>query len=311
MHAVFQYLSFMITPPFLQAGDTIGLVCPAGYMAIGKVQQCIHALESWGFQVRVGSSVGSESDNYFSGTDEERLTDFQAMLDDDSVQAVMCARGGYGLTRIIDRISFKKFRKQPKWIIGFSDVTVLHAHIVTNYGIETLHAPMAGAFNDADTADVYIRSLKHALTGKTARYSIHPHLYNRDGDAVGRLIGGNLTLLAHLCGTDSDIRTRGKILFLEDVGEYIYNVDRMMYQLKRSGKLKNLAGLIIGGFTDLKDTERPFGQNAEEIIQNIVAEYNYPVCFEFPVSHAKPNFALKVGGRYQLHVGEKVVLQEV
>jgi muramoyltetrapeptide carboxypeptidase len=301
----------MITPPFLVAGNTIGLVCPAGYMAMEKVKDCIRALESWGFQVRLGRSVGSESDNYFSGTDEERLADFQEMLDDDSIHAILCARGGYGLSRIIDDIDFRKFRKQPKWLIGFSDVTILHSHILGNYGIETLHAPMAAAFIDADPADVYIRSLKHALIGKTARYSIHPHVFNRDGETSGRLVGGNLTLLAHLCGTNSDIRTRGKILFLEDVGEYIYNVDRMMYQLKRSGKLKNLAGLIVGGFTDMKDTERPFGRTAEEVIFDIVAEYNFPVCFEFPVSHAKPNFTLKIGARYQLDVGEKVVLQEM
>jgi muramoyltetrapeptide carboxypeptidase len=301
----------MITPPFLKEGDTIGTVCPAGFMAMEKVEDCIRALHRWGFQVRVGKTVGSESDNYFSGPDEERLADFQQMLDDDSIQAVLCARGGYGLTRIIDHINFRKFKKQPKWVIGFSDVTVLHSHILMNYGIETLHAPMAGAFNGADPADVYIRSLKHALTGKISRYSIQAHAFNRDGETSGRLVGGNLTLLAHLCGTDSDIRTRGKILFLEDIGEYIYNVDRMMYQLKRSGKLKNLAGLIVGGFTDMKDTERPFGRTAEEIIGDIVAEYDYPVCFEFPVSHAKPNFALKVGARYQLTVGEKVVLQEM
>lgn len=301
----------MITPPFLKQGDTIGIVCPAGYMAIERVQDCIRMLNSWGFQVKLGNTVGGESTNYFSGSDEERLADFQEMLDDDTVQAVLCGRGGYGVTRIIDKINFRKFRKQPKWIIGFSDITVLHAHVMGKYEIQTLHAPMAGAFNEADPADVYLRSLKHALEGKSGRYSTNSHIYNRDGAATGRLVGGNLTLLAHLCGTDSDIRTRNKILFLEDVGEYVYNVDRMMYQLSRSGKLKNLAGLIVGGFTDMKDTERPFGQDAEEVIRDIVAGYDYPVCFEFPVSHEKPNFALKVGARYHLEVGDKVVLQEI
>lgn len=301
----------MITPPFLTAGDTIGLVCPAGFMAADRVQDCIRALHSWGFQVKLGKTIGSDSATYFSGDDAMRLADFQAMLDDDGVQAILCARGGYGTGRIIDQISFKKFRKSPKWIIGFSDITVLHSHIVMNYGIETLHAPMAGAFADADPADIYLRSLKHALNGKSAKYTVASHPFNRPGEASGRLIGGNLALLAHLCGTDSDIRTRGKLLFLEDVGEYLYNIDRMMYQLKRGGKLKNLAGLIVGGFTDMKDTERPFGQTAEEIIRDVVAGYDYPVCFEFPVSHAKPNFALKVGGRYTLHVGEKTVLTEI
>jgi muramoyltetrapeptide carboxypeptidase len=298
-------------PPSLQPGNTIALVCPAGYMAIEKAQTCIDVLQQLGYKVKVGTTVGSSSATYFSGTDEERLINFQQILDDEEVHAVLCARGGYGLSRIIDHISFKKFKKQPKWVIGFSDITVLHAHIYSNYGIATLHAPMAGAFNDNGFKNEYVQSLKNVLAGKHSKYECASHEFNRKGEAIGELVGGNLALLAHLIGTPSDLKTKGRILFLEDVGEYLYNIDRMMRQLKRSGKLDKLAGLIIGGFSDTKDTERPFGQNAYEIIREIVKEYDYPVCFGFPVSHEKENFALKVGVGYKLKVGKgKVSLEE-
>ncbi|MBS1654942.1 MAG: LD-carboxypeptidase [Bacteroidetes bacterium] len=299
------------TPPYLQKGDTIGIVCPAGYMPVEKVSECIRVLnEEWGFSTKVGKTVGGQY-NYFSGSDEERLADFQQMLDDDEVKAVLCARGGYGMGRIIDKINFKKFKKNPKWIIGYSDITVLHSHLFSNYYISSLHAPMAGAFNDAGYINRYVQSLRDVLEGKKIKYQCDPHDFNVKGEGIGELIGGNLSLIAHLIGTDSDIATRGKILFLEDVGEYIYNVDRMMYQLKRSGKLKRLAGLIIGGFTDMKDTERPFGKSAYETIQEIVKEYDYPVCFGFPVSHEKENYALKIGVGYKLKVGKtKVTLEE-
>jgi muramoyltetrapeptide carboxypeptidase len=299
------------TPPYLQKGDTIGLVCPSGAMPVEKASECIRVLnEEWGFQTRVGKTVGSQF-NYFSGTDEERLNDFQQMLDDDEVKAILCARGGYGLTRIIDKIDFKKFKKQPKWIIGYSDITILHCHLYSNYYISSLHAPMASAFNDAGYINRFVQSLRNALEGKKAKYQCNPHEFNKKGEAIGELIGGNLSLLAHLTGTDSDIKTRGRILFLEDVGEYLYNIDRLMRQLKRSGKLSKLAGLVIGGFTDSKDTEMLFGQPAYEIIRDVVKEYDYPVCFGFPVSHEKENYALKVGVGYKLKVGKsKVILEE-
>jgi muramoyltetrapeptide carboxypeptidase len=296
-------------PPYLQPGDTIALVCPSGYMTIEKAQTCINVLKEWGYKVKVGTTVGSHSTNYFSGTDEERLINFQQILDDDEVKAVLCARGGYGLSRIIDHISFRKFKKHPKWVIGFSDITVLHSHIYTNYGIATMHAPMAAAFNDGGYMNEFVKSLKNVMEGKSIKYEVSSHEFNRKGEAIGELVGGNLAMLAHMVGTPSDIKTKGRILFLEDVGEYLYNIDRMMHQLKRSGKLDKLAGLIIGGFSDTKDTERPFGQNVYEIIRDIVKEYDYPVCFGFPVSHEKENYALKVGVGYKLKVGRsKTVL---
>jgi muramoyltetrapeptide carboxypeptidase len=299
------------TPPYLEKGDIIGIVCPSGYMPVEKASECIRVLnEEWGFRTKVGKTLGNQF-NYFSGTDEERLNDFQQMLDDDEVKAILCARGGYGLTRIIDKINFKKFKKQPKWIIGYSDVTILHSHLYSNYYIASIHAPMAAAFNDAGYINRFVQSLRNALEGKKLRYSCEPHECNKKGEAIGELIGGNLALLTHLIGTESDSKTRGRILFLEDVGEYLYNIDRMMYQLKRSGKLSKLGGLIIGGFTDVKDTERPFGQTAYEIIHDAVKEYDYPICFGFPVSHGKENYALKIGVGYKLKVGKsKVMLEE-
>jgi len=300
------------TPPYLEKGDTIGIVCPAGFMLAEKAAECIRVLqEEWGYNVKVGKTLGGNSQVYFSGTDKERLADLQQMMDDEEVKAILCGRGGYGMTHIIDQIDFRKFKKNPKWIIGFSDITLLHSHLYSNYYISSLHAPMAAAFNDAGYVNRFVQSLRAALEGKKAKYETEPNELNRKGEAIGELVGGNLALLTHAVGTDSDIKTRGRILLLEDVGEYLYNIDRMLYQLKRSGKLKNLAGLIIGGFTDTKDTDRPFGKNVHEIIHDVIKEYEYPVCFGFPVSHGKENYALKIGVGYKLKVGKsKIVLEE-
>ena len=302
----------IIIPPYIQKGDTIGLVCPAGFMALEKVQTAIDTLQQWGFKVCVGKTVGGTSVNYFSGSDTERLNDLQQMMDDKKINAIMCARGGYGMGRIIDDLDFKKFKKHPKWIIGFSDITVLHSHLFTNYKIASLHAPMAAAFNDDQYKNEFVESLHKALTGEEGNYKCEAHPFNKNGKAAGRLVGGNLSLLAHLVGTSSDINTKNKILFIEDIGEYIYNIDRMLYQLKRSSKLEKLAGLIIGRFSDMKDTERLFGQTIEEVIRDIVKEYDYPVSFNFPVSHEKENYALKIGVEYELNVADKnVTLTEI
>jgi muramoyltetrapeptide carboxypeptidase len=286
----------MILPPYLKKADTIGITCPAGYMAAEKAQTCIETLQSWGYNVMVGKTLGSASENYFSGSDEERLDELQAMLDDKNINAILFGRGGYGMGRIIDQLNFTRFKKNPKWLAGFSDITVLHSHLISKYDIASLHAPMAAAFNDGGYKNEYIASLKNALAGKKANYSIAPHELNRTGKGSGKLIGGNLTLLANIIGTASDVDTKNKILFIEDIGEYLYSTDRMLYQLKRSGKLKKLAGLVLGGFTDMKDTERPFGKTIDEILSEVVGKVDYPVCFHFPVSHEKENYALKIGG---------------
>ncbi len=299
-------------PPSLQKGDTIGITCPAGYMAAEKVETCISTLERWGYRIKTGKTVGGRSRTYFSGTDEERLADFQDLLDDDSVKAILCARGGYGVSRIIDAIDFRRFRKKPKWIIGFSDITVLHAHINTKHKIATLHAPMAAAFNGNGFKSRYVISLRDALQGEKAHYSCAAHKLNTTGQTRGQLAGGNLALLTHLIGSPSGIDTRGKILFIEDVGEYLYSTDRMLQQMKRSGKLKHLAGLVVGGFSDMKDTERPFGKTVFEVVRELVAEYRYPVCMNFPVSHTPRNYALKCGADYTLKVEKnRVSLVEI
>jgi muramoyltetrapeptide carboxypeptidase len=297
-----------VIPPYLQKGDTIGIVAPAGFMPIEKMQSCIETLDAWGFNVQLGATTYSNSQNYFSGTDDERLADLQQMLDDKHIKAILCARGGYGLSRIIDRLNFKKFKKHPKWIIGFSDITVLLTHIFTRYKIASMHAPMAAAFNEGGSENEYVNSLRKALEGTPAHYVVPPHAFNKVGDAAGTLVGGNLALLTHMIGTKSDLNTKHKILFLEDVGEFLYNIDRMFIQLKRSGKLDELAGLIIGGFTDQRDTERPFGKSVYEIIYEHINEYEYPICVGFPVSHGKENYALKVGVDYQLKVGQNEVI---
>ncbi|WP_300597044.1 LD-carboxypeptidase [Niabella sp.] len=301
----------VILPPYLKKGDTIGIACPAGYMDAAKAETCIKTLKQWGYQVKTGASLGGGSETYFSGTDAERLQDLQQMLDDDGIQAVLCGRGGYGTGRIIDQISFKKFRKHPKWVIGYSDITILHNHIYRNFGIAGLHAPMAAAFNDGGYKNRYVQSLRQALSGEKAAYRVAGSKYNRRGTATGTLVGGNLSLLVNAIGTRSDISTNGTILFIEDIGEQKYSIDRMLYQMKRSGKLSRLAGMIFGGFTDLQDTTRPFGTSIQELLWDKVKEYGYPVCFDFPVSHDSENYALKVGGHYQLTVDKKVLLEEL
>jgi muramoyltetrapeptide carboxypeptidase len=299
-------------PPYLKKGDTIGLTCPAGYMELGKVQNCIATLQRWGYQVMVGKTIGSKSKTYFSGTDEERRDEFQAMLDDKHIHAILCGRGGYGVSRIIDDLDFTQFKKNPKWIIGFSDITVFLAHLHKQLKTASLHSPMASAFNEGGDKSIYIQSLQKALKGTKTNYTALANSLNKIGTGSGELVGGNLALIAHLCGTKSLFKTEGNILFIEDIGEYIYNIDRMMIQLKRTGVLQNLSGLIVGRFTDIKDNPRPFGQTIRELILQHVAEYNYPICFEFPVSHEKENLALKVGVKHELIVSkQKVRLKEI
>jgi muramoyltetrapeptide carboxypeptidase len=302
----------MITiPPYLKPGDTIGILCPSGYMPYEKASTSIKTLTEWGFNIVIGKTLGHQF-NYFSGTDEERLDDLQQMLDDENIKAIFCARGGYGMGRIIDKISFKKFKKTPKWIVGFSDVTVMQSHLFSKYKIASLHAPMAAAFNDGENKNQYIQSLHDVLIGRKANYISSGDDFNKKGKASGVLVGGNLSLLAHLSGTPSALKTKNKILFIEDVGEYIYNIDRMMYQLKRCSKLDNLKALIVGKFTDMKDTTIPFGQSVNEVIRDVVKEYDYPVCFNFPVSHDRENYALKIGIEYELSVSSTmVVLKEL
>ena len=260
----------------------------------------------------MGKTVASDSQNYFSASDEDKIAELQAMLDDASIHAVLFGRGGYGMTRIIDKINFSKFKKHPKWLIGFSDITAMHCHLFSNFQIASIHGPMASAFRPKTGSTDNVESLHRVITGRKIKYTFESHLLNINGKASGKLVGGNLTLLANTIGTKSEVDTKNHILFIEDIGEYLYSIDRLLYQLKRSGKLKNLKGLMIGGFTDMKDTERPFGKTIHQLIAEAVGDVNYPVCFNLPVSHGKENLALKIGVEYELNVtSQKTTLKEI
>jgi muramoyltetrapeptide carboxypeptidase len=293
----------LIQPPYLKKGDKIGIVATARKISTAEINPAIAVLKSWGLEVVLGNNLFN-SDNQFSGTDNERADDLQTLLNDTSVKAIISARGGYGTVRIIDQIDFTTFIKNPKWLIGYSDITVLHSHI-HNMGIETLHATMPINFSKNAEA---LESLRKALFGEKIKYEIEAHPLNKKGIAEGELIGGNLSILYSLSGSISDIDTTGKILFLEDLDEYLYHIDRMMMNLKRAGKLSHLAGLVVGGMTDMKDNTIPFGKTAEEIILDAVREYNYPVCFNFPAGHIDKNVALPFGKKVKLVVGDNVWL---
>jgi muramoyltetrapeptide carboxypeptidase len=299
----------MIQPSHLKQGDTIGIVCPSGHIPLEKVQNCIQILEKWGYQVRLGKTVGAKKDS-FSGTDTERVTDLQFMLDDPSVKAILCARGGYGASRIIGAINFKRFNEQPKWVIGFSDITVLHAAILQE-NCMSIHGPMAAAFAKGEAGEPYIQSLKKVLEGEKTKYNTPAHAMNNLGISNAEMVGGNLCILAHLIGSKNEVETSGKILFLEDVGEYHYNIDRLMIQCKNAGMFDHLSGLVVGGFTDLKDASTNFGATAYEIIKEHTSAYTYPICFDFPISHSLSNYAIKQGQKYSLEISQAgVSLQE-
>ncbi len=299
-------------PPYLQLGDTIGITAPAGSITLAEIQPAVSLLQSWGYAIRVGDTIG-QKDFTFGGTDGQRLSDFQVMLDDPGIKAILCARGGYGAIRIVDRINWNEFRNRPKWIIGFSDITVLHSHIHTQFKVASIHSKMTNSFPDdwskAEPIQVEtINSIHNALSGQRMNYNADAQPQNRPGTAEGVLVGGNLKTIETLAGSPSDIHTEGKILFVEDTGEYLYSIDRMFWNLKRSGKLDRLKGLIVGGFKIKPDEPgEAFGRGIPEIVMEKVREYDYPVCFEFPVGHQKANYALKCGVMHRLEVMENGV----
>ena len=300
----------MISPPFLKSGDTVAIVSTARKVVKAELKACMDILKSWGLNVQTGKNL-FKTQNQFSGSDEERAADFQRALNNKTCQAILFARGGYGTVRIIDQIDFKRFIKNPKWIIGFSDATVIHSHVHKHCGIETMHAPMCLNIPKLNASSLDV--LKATLFGERLSYSSSKQQaalekLNRKGKASGILVGGNLSLLYSLTGSASDLDTAGKILFLEDLDEYLYHIDRMMMNMKRSGKLQNLAGLIVGGMTEMKDNEIPFGKTAEEIIAEAVAEYTYPVFFGFPAGHIQNNYPLIFGKEATLNVTDKFEL---
>lgn len=290
----------LIQPSFLKKGDKIAIVASARKISMQELQPAIDIFKSWGLEVVLSKNLLG-SDNQYSGKDEERAEDLQAALDDNSVKAIISARGGYGTIRIIDKLDFTKFKQNPKWVIGYSDITVLHSHI-HNFGIETMHATMPINFSVNPEA---VETMRRSLFGEKLKYEMEKHPLNREGFAEAQIVGGNLSLLYALTGSNSSMHTKGKILFIEDLDEYLYHIDRMMMSLKRSGKLRDLAGLVVGGMSDMKDNQIPFGKNAEEIILDAVKEYKYPVCFNFPAGHIDKNLALVLGRTVRLIVGEQ------
>ena len=300
-------------PPYLKSGDTIGITCPAGFMSMEEMKPSLRIMEDWGFRLRLGKTVGKRNFT-FGGTDAERTADFQQMLDDPGIDAIMCARGGYGLVRIIDQLDFQKFSARPKWIVGFSDITVMHAHLSHNYHIASIHSKMCNSFPDNPQQlekgqwDSIV-TIKLALSGQKIDYPVVYDPGNRTGTGRGVLVGGNLKTIETLAGSASDLQTDGAILFLEDTGEYLYSIDRMFWNLKRSGKLEKLNGLIIGAFrVKGDDPGDEFGKSIYNIVHDQVAGYKYPVCFNFPVGHQKINYAMKCGVRHELAITNSRVL---
>lgn len=267
----------------------------------------IDTFESWGLKVVLGNTIDKIHHQY-SGTDAERRADLQHMLNDPNIKAIVAARGGYGTVRIMDDLDFRSLLDAPKWIVGFSDLTFLHAQLNCNIGMESLHATMPIAFQK--NSDDAIQSLKDALFGNPLHYEFPSHPLNRNGNMQGEIIGGNLSILYSILGTKTILQTSNSILFLEDLDEYLYHVDRMVIAMKRAGKLKNLKGIIIGGMTEMKDNEITFGMNALEIVHEHVDEYDYPVCFGFPAGHVPDNRAIVMGRQAKLSVSDTCVYDQ-
>jgi muramoyltetrapeptide carboxypeptidase len=289
----------MITPPYLNIGDSIAIVSTARKISKQEIQPAIKLINKWGLKYELGITIDNE-ENQFAGSDRTRTRDLQLMIDDPNIKAIWCARGGYGTVRIIDRLDFSGFNKNPKWIIGYSDVTVLHSHLHL-MDVETIHAqmPLEIEKRSQQTSE----SLRRFLFGEHNDIVVRSeHKLNKTGNASGILVGGNLSILYSLCGSESSISTKGKILFIEDLDEYLYHIDRMMYNLKRNFMLDDLAGLIVGGMSNMNDNTVPFGKKAEEIILEVVSEYDYPVCFQFPAGHIHDNRAMILGRMVNLSV---------
>lgn len=294
----------MILPSYLKKGDTVAIIATARKVSKEEIQPAVTLLESYGLSVLLGKNL-FESSNQYAGTDAQRAEDLQWALNDKNIKAIVIARGGYGSVRLMEHIDFTEFKKYPKWLVGYSDVTVLH-NAIHNIGVATLHATMPLNFSKNQEAT---RSLIKALMGKVTEIETDENYSNIAGTANGQLVGGNLSLLYALSGTPYDIDTRDKILFIEDLDEYLYHLDRMMMQLKLSGKLSCLKGLIVGGMTDMKDNAIPFGKFPEEIILDAVKDYNYPVCFDFPAGHIDRNLAMYFGREVELTVNDNAVLK--
>ena len=289
----------MIYPPYLKVGDTIGIVAPARKVSREELDFAIRWWEEKGFCIALGTHLFASNEQY-AGTDAARAEDLQNMLNACDIKAIFCARGGYGTVRIIDRLRFENFNSKPKWVCGFSDITVLHSHINKICKIATIHSTMPISMNGNNLQN--LETLYKTLLGEHITYKCEPHFLNRNGECSGEFVGGNLSLLYALSGSISDVDTSHKILFIEDTDEYLYHIDRMMMQLKRAGKLKSLAGLLVGSFTKMRDNEIVFGSTFKQIIREHCEEYDFPIAFNFPAGHGKNNRAMKFGATYSLTV---------
>ncbi len=290
----------------LNIGDKVAIVSPAGKIDMEHINKAVKVLESYGLKAVLGKNITQEYYR-FAGTDDQRTADFQEALDNPEIKAIWCSRGGYGTIRIINKLNFDLFLRHPKWIIGFSDITILHAYLNNILQIKSLHAIMPLNLGDNEKA---LDTLMQTLTATMPDYKIKPHALNRLGESKGQLWGGNLSILYSLRGTNLDFKPEGKILFVEDVGESLHHLDRMMHNLKMGGKLSALRGIIVGGMTKMDD-ETPFGKTAYEIIADVVKQYDYPVCFDFPAGHINNNYALVMGENISLKVGSKDVALRV
>ena len=292
------------TPSYLNTGDYIGIVSPAGKIDKEKIENAIELLKNEGFKIKIGKNALNQH-NMFAGTIAERAADFQQMLDDKKIRAILCSRGGYGSIHTIQKLNFSSFLKNPKWIVGFSDITVFHAHINSRFNVKTIHATMPVKYYFKGEVSRSFIELMGVLKGKKPVYNIEPNIYNKNGVAEGVIVGGNLAVLFSLFNTKYNLEIDNKILFIEETGEYLYRIDRMMASLKLSGRLKKLKGLIVGGITGIPDDDPPFGKTIEEIIKSYVDEYDYPVCFNFPAGHIDDNMPVILGNQVTLDVSNK------
>jgi muramoyltetrapeptide carboxypeptidase len=290
----------MIQPPHLKKGDTIAIVGTARKNIEDNLKPAIEWLHNWGLEVVIGSTIGLDY-NQLAGTDAQRAADFQTQLDNPNIKAIWCVRGGYGTVRMIDLVNFTKFKKSPKWIIGFSDITVLHSHL-NRLGYQSIHGIVPISVKATEEAK---ESLRKSLFGEPLQYVVPCDPMNKLGQAKGELIGGNLSILYSLLGSASAIDCKDKILFIEDLDEYLYHIDRMMMNLKRNGCLESLKGIVVGGMTKMKDNDIPWGKNALEIVEDVTKNLKIPIIYNFPAGHLADNRALIMGRQVSLTANDK------
>ena len=296
----------LIQPNYLKAGDTVAIVAPSGILKNrqAEVNRAVALLKSWGLHAIVGKHVFKQA-NHFAGTDDERCEDLQEALDNPSIRAIWCARGGYGTVRILDRLDYTKFKENPKWVIGYSDITALHNQI-HNLGVETIHAMMCTSLTEDDTdLEQTIATFKNALFGEQLQYTLAGSKHNKSGNVTAQVVGGNLTILQTMLGSNTSIDTSGKILFIEEIGEYKYHIDRMLQSLKRAGYFDNCEGVIVGDMTKLRRNTTPWGKSIEQLVLDVLSEYNFPIAFNMHAGHEADNRAMILGRTVQLSVSKE------